>query len=87
MVPDRRTRHPYRTYDILHAVDIRIAYHLYIQVGSTCLGYESCYVLVDISGQTCLDQIDVAIALYGLQHTQIIHVAIAVQIQVVDHIA
>lgn len=85
--PDSGSLHPYRTYDILGAIDIRIADDLYVEVGSTCLGHEGSYVLVDISGQACLDQIDVAIALYGLQHTQIVHVAVAVEIQVVDHIA
>lgn len=87
VVPDRRTLYPYRTYDILRAVDIRIADNLYVEVGSTCLGYEGSYVLVDISGQACLDQVDVAIALYGLQYAQIIYVAVAVQVEVVDHVA
>ena len=85
--PDSGALYPYRTYDILGTIDIRIADDLYVEVGSTCLGHEGSYVLVDISGQACLDQVDVAIALYGLQHTQIVHVAVAVEIQVVDHIA
>ena len=86
IVPHRRTFNPYRTNDILRAVDIRITNHLYVELRGLCLCYEGSYILVDISCQTSLDQVHVAITLLSLQHAQIVHVAVVVEIEVVDHV-
>ena len=87
VVPDRRTLYPYRTNDIARTVDIRITDDLYVQLRCTRLSHERSYVLEDAGCEACLDQVVVAIALYYLHDAQIIHITVAVEVEVVDHIA
>ena len=84
--PYRRTFNPNRTNDILCAIDIRIAYDLYVQVCWACLCIQRCDILEDIRSQTSLNQIDVPISLNRLQYTQIIHISVTVHVQIVDHV-
>ena len=86
MSPNTRSLYPYRTYDICGTIDIRITDNLNIQIRCAGFCYERSNVLVDICGQTCLDQIHMTISLHRLQHTQIIYPTVTIQVQVVDHI-
>lgn len=72
--------------DIGIAVDIRRTDNLHVGGGVVHFHYQRCHVLVDIGSQNGLDNEYVGIALQGLHHAQIIHVTIAVQVEVGYHV-
>ena len=69
--------------DIVRTVYILVAYHL---DGNGLLlvliNEDRRYILIDIFGQYGLDHHQVLAAICSFHHTQIIHVAIAIQVQV-----
>ena len=85
-VPHRRTFDKYRANNIIVAVQIAVTYNLYIQHVRTALSHYGCYILEDARCQACLDKRCVVIALGGLNHAQVVHPTVMVEVQVVNHI-
>lgn len=85
-IPQRRTFHKHRTDDIIVSVQIAVAHHLHIQRAGSALRNQRGYVLKHAIVETRLNKQGMIIPAVGLDHTQVVDPAVAVQIQVVDHI-
>jgi hypothetical protein len=73
----------YRFDDIVRTIDILIPHHLYRDLVFLIFLHEDrCHVLVNIFCQYGLYHYQVTIAVGGLYHAQVIHFAIAVEVEV-----
>lgn len=74
--------------DIFRAIDIGRTYNLYTSIGIDCshLRDKGGDVLIHIIGKHCLNDKDVGISFHRFYNPQIIHITVAVQVQVRQHI-
>jgi len=85
-VEHRRTANEYRLNDVLRTINIGVTNHLYVRAGAVSLHYDGGYVLIDVTSQNGLDHIEVVVAVHSLHYAEIIHVAVAVEVEVRNHI-
>lgn len=77
----------YRLHIVAGAVDVRIAYNLDIRLRRAGnFRNQSGNILIDVSSEHCLDYKNVVVALYGLKHTEVVHIAVSVEVQVGQYI-
>ena len=86
-IPHRRAFDKYRTNNVVIAVQIAITDHLYIQRICLAFSYQSSYILEYTRSQACLDEERVVITAMSLNNTQIVNPSVAVEVEVVDHVA
>lgn len=76
-----------RAHDVGRAVDVRCSDNLdVVVVVAGVLHHYGGDVLIDVPGEDCLDDEDVVAALYGLKDTEVVDVAVVVQVQVGDYV-
>lgn len=88
-VEQRRTANEYRLNDVVVAVDIRVADHLYIRVSVHAVHAfhnEGCHVLIDVLCQHSLNHVQVVVAVAGFHHAEVIHIAVTIQVEVRNHV-
>ena len=85
-VEQRRTLVIDRLDDIVSTIDVGRTYHLNVRRRIAHLHDQCGYILIDVSRQHGLDKQDVVIALDGLEHAQVIDVAVAVEVEVGDDV-
>lgn len=86
-IPHRRAFDKYRTNNVVIAVQIAITDHLYIQRVCLAFSYQSSYILEYTRSQASLNEESVVIAAMGLNNAQIINPSVAVEVEVIDHVA
>lgn len=84
---DRRCGHIYRLYYVLWTVDVIGTDHLHIiRVCAAHFGHQGCNILIYVWCKYCLDHKHVSPAVNCLHHAQIVHVSVAVEVQVGQHV-
>ena len=83
-IVDHRSMNIYRLDNVVRTIDIFITYYLYRnRLGFLIFLYKDrCHILVYILRQHSLNNYQMAIVISSLDHAQIIHLAITVEIQV-----
>jgi len=85
-VEHRRTTNEYRLDDVAGTVDVGVTYHLYVRACAVSLHYDGGYVLIDVLSQNSLDHVEVVVAVHSLHYAEVVHVAVAVEVEVGDHV-
>lgn len=85
-VKQRRTFIIYRLDNVVRAVDVRSTDHLHIRRCITHLYHQRSYILIDISCQHSLNEQHMRMTFKGFQHTQVVDITVAVQVEVGDHV-
>lgn len=83
---NKRSTRENRLDNVLGTIDVGRTDNLYI-AGAVCryIGNDSGHILIYIVGQNSLNQEYVVVTANGLQYTQIIDIAIAIQVEVGEH--
>lgn len=83
---DKRSAGEHRLNDILGTIDVGGTNHLYIAstIGRN-ISNNSSYILIYIVGQNSLNQEYVVVSTNSLQYTQIVDIAIAIEVEVGEH--
>ena len=85
-VPHRRTLHEDRTNDIVITVQVRIAYHLYVQQIGSALCHYCSDVLEHARAHTSLQQQGVVVPAGSLNNADVINPSVAIKIEVINHV-
>lgn len=84
---DRRGDNIHRLYDVFWTVDVIGTDYLHIiRICAAYLGHQGCNILIYVWRKYCLDHKHVSPAVNGLHHAQIIHITVAVEVQVGQHV-
>lgn len=86
MVIYQRPRVVGRSHIIVRAVDVGIAYELDMLPEDGHLGNECRNILIDVGSKDGLDHEHMVQSLHGLEHAQIIHVTVTVEVEVGKHV-
>lgn len=85
-VEQQRTRIVHRFDDIVHAIDVRSTDDLYVRCAEPHLNHQSSHILIDVGCQHGLDKQHMVAALKGLQHAQVVDIAVVVEVEVRYHV-
>lgn len=77
----------HRLYDVVGAVDVRMADDLYVCLGSAAvLADEGCHILEYVGCEACLDDEHVVVAFDRLHDAQIVYVTVIVKVEIRQHV-
>ncbi len=85
---NRRSRDENRLYDVAVAVDVGRTYDLHMagSVDSGNLSHYSGHILIDVGSQDCLDEEHMSVVLDHFEDSEIIHISVAVEVEVGQHV-
>lgn len=87
MCADQRPCDEHGLDDVFGTVDVGCAHNLY--VAGLCVGHlcdDGGHILIYVGREDGLDHEHVVVALYGLHHTEIVHITVTVQVEVAEHV-